>query len=421
MPALARHLGLWALIIYGIGDILGAGIYALVGKVIGTAGNFAWVSFVLAASVAILTGLSYAELSARYPVAAGAAAFVRRAFSGKLIATLIGVLVLSTGLVSAATVTVAFSGYLAQLTPINPLLAQWLLVTAISLLNFRGIRESSNVNLVFTAIELSGLIAVILVGASLVDASAIPRLWQNAAQLDALPILTGVTLAFFAYVGFEDLCNLAEECKHPARDLPRAIVTAIIVTTAVYLLVTALLIITIPEAAIADSATPLLLVFERAGMTWVFGAFSVVAMIAITNTGLINLIMASRLLYGMSREGLLPVFISRIHAGRQTPWVGVVIGYVLVLVLVFTGGLKILAQTSSFLILLTFCLVHVSLIRIQRRKESHTGMRFPTIVPIIGACACAGLLCIYPAAVYLRSLIVIGIGVAVWLVQRGRR
>lgn len=420
MPTLARHLGLWALIVYGIGDILGAGIYALVGKVIGTAGNFAWVSFVLAAGVAILTGLSYAELSARYPVAAGAAAFVRRAFSGTLIATLIGVLVLSTGLVSAATVTVAFSGYLAQLTPINPQLAQWLLVTAISLLNFRGIRESSNVNLVFTAIELSGLIAVIVVGLTLVDAGATARLWQNAAQFDALPILTGVTLAFFAYVGFEDLCNLAEECKNPARDLPRAIVTAILVTTVVYLLVTALLIITIPEAAIASSTTPLLLVFERAGMTWVLGAFSIVAMIAITNTGLINLIMASRLLYGMSSEGLLPPFISRIHAGRKTPWVGVVIGYALVLGLVFTGGLKILAQTSSFLILLTFCLVHVSLIRIQRRKESHTGMRFPMIVPIVGACACVGLLCIYPFAVYLRSLIVIGIGVAVWMVQRGR-
>ncbi|MCC6271962.1 MAG: amino acid permease, partial [Deltaproteobacteria bacterium] len=257
-PTLARRLGFFALIVYGIGDILGAGIYALVGKVIGISGAAAWATFLIAALAAVLTGLSYAELSARFPVAGGAAAFVRRAFPGKLPATLIGVFVLGTGLVSAATVTTAFAGYLQQLIPFPEWPAQLLLVAGMSFLSFWGIQESSRVNFVLTAVEVGGLIAVIALGLAMMSGGAVQNFAAAArADFEWSAVLGGVTIAFYAYIGFEDLSNLAEEAKDPKRDLPRAILIAISVSTVVYILVTLALLIHVPKAEIAASKTPL--------------------------------------------------------------------------------------------------------------------------------------------------------------------
>lgn len=420
---LARRLGFAALIIYGIGDILGAGIYALVGKVIGLAGPGAWLTFVMSAVVAIITGLSYAELTARYPVSAGAAAFVRRAFPGRFIATVTGVIVLGTGLASAATVTVAFSHYLQGIMPIPAPLAQVILIGGISFLSFWGIHESSQVNIFLTFVEVSGLLAVILVGASLITGTSWDQFLQTSQTGIHFPaVLSGVTIAFYAYIGFEDLANLAEECINPKRDLPRAILIAISVTTVVYLLVTLVLQITIPETIIAASDTPLLLVFEKAGMGWMLKYFSIVAILAITNTGLINLIMASRLMYGMAHEGLLPKPIGKVHHRRRTPWVGVLIALIGVLLLVFTGGLKVLAQTTSLLIIVVFLMVHLSLIQIKSRLNiPHDGIQFPILFPILGALSCLVILSQFPAAAYLRSLLVVGIGVFLWGVQFKRK
>lgn len=418
MGALARRLGFAALLFYGVGDILGAGIYALVGKVIGQAGSGAWLTFVLSAIVAILTGLSYAELTARYPVAAGAAAFVRHAFPGKFVATITGVLVGGTGLVSASTVTTAFSGYLHTLVPIPEELAQFFLITGMSFLSFWGIRESSRVNIVLTIIEFSGLLFVIFVGVTLFKPDLIQNFWeQTQTEMDILHVLKGMTIAFFAYIGFEDLCNLAEECKNPTKDLPRAIIIAISIATIIYLSVTLVLQITVAPDLIAISKTPLLLVFQNAGMEWVLRYFSIIAILAISNTGLINLIMSSRLMYGMANESLLPPLFNRVHPKRQTPWVGVFVAYLLVLILVYTGSVKVLAQTSSFLILIVFFWVHLSLIRIKIKKESHTGIRFPIIFPILGGLLCLGLMFFFPKEAYLRGLILPAIAILIWLVQ----
>lgn len=418
MQTLARRLGFISLLLYGIGDILGAGIYALVGRVIGQAGSAAWISFLIAALAALLTGFSYAEMTRRYPVAGGAAIFVRRALPGKLIATLIGVLVLGTGIVSAATVTVAFSGYLSTLVPLPATAGRLLVLGFISSLSFWGIRESARVNALFTAVEFTGLLAVIVVGFSLITTDP-ERSWERLVPeaIDLSPIFAGTTIAFFAFIGFEDLCNLAEEAKNPSRDLPRAILSAICVTTVVYLLVTLVLMATVSRQEISGSETPLLLVFQKAGLKNITALFSLVALLAITNTGLANLIMASRLLYGMSKEDLLPSSLSLVHEGRKTPWVGVVVSGLLVLILVFTGSVRVLAQTTSLLILLVFVMVHLSLIIVIRRDRSAArGLVFP----IVGASVCFVLLFHFPGEVYLRALILPAAGILVWFWHRPR-
>lgn len=418
MSSLARKLGLTALIFYGIGDILGAGIYALVGKVVGIAGLNAWATFIVAALVAIFTGFSYAELSARYPVAGGAAAFVKRAFPGRLWATLIGVVVLGTGLVSAATVTVAFSNYLGELFSVPKFAAQTFLIFAMSAISFWGISESSRVNMVLTVVEVAGLIGVIVAGAQAMDAVKWTSFVASASRdFDAWKIVMGVSVAFYAYIGFEDLSNLAEEAKKPERDVPRAILIAIFFSTIVYILVTLALVIHIPKEAISQAERPLLLVFERDGFRWIIKYFAIIALMAITNTGLINLIMASRLMYGMAQDKLLPDAFRQIHQGRKTPWVGIIIAGFSVLLLVFTGSLKTLAQTTSFLIVAVFFFVHLSLIKVKWNRESHEGIGFHLVFPIVGAMLCLALGFTFPWDVYLRSLILIALGFTVWALQ----
>ena len=420
MSKLARRLGFLSLAIYGVGDILGAGIYALVGKVVGAAGSGAWLTFLVAALVAGLTGLSYAELTARFPVAGGAAAFVGRAFPGRFAGTMIGVLVLGTGLVSASTVTVAFGDYLQQILPaFPPILGRVLLVAAMSFLSFWGIQESVRVNAVLTSVEVGGLIAVIVAGCLGLGSQDLGAFAQRLLHDWTLPgVIGGITVAFYAYIGFEDLSNLAEESKEPARDLPRAILIALAFATLLYISVALVLLLHVPKEAIGESKTPLLLVFEAVGWKKVPEYFAIVAILAIANTGLVNLIMASRLFYGMSEEKLLPPFFGKVHAKRSTPWIGVLASAGIVLLLVLTGSLKILAQTTSLLILRVFFFVHLSLLKVKKRKEPHKGMVVPWLCPILGALSCLALVFTFPGEVFLRSLILLGLGLLVWVAQR---
>lgn len=416
---LLRHLGFFSLIVYGLGDILGAGIYSLVGKVVGIAGPQAWMSFVLAAVTALITGLSYAECAARFPVAAGAAAFVKRAFNNNLLGTVMGVVVLGTGLASAATITVAFTGYFTKIWALPPVVVHIIFVVALSFLSFWGILLSSRVNMLLTLVEFSGLVAVIVVGFKLVDVSSLSTFWQNSVHGGNLSaVLTGVTVAFFAYIGFEDLCNLASEAKDPAKDIPRAILIGIIVSTILYLLVTIVLQLSVPAAKIATSEVPLLLIFEQAGLLFVVHSFAFIAMLAVGNTGLANAIMASRLLYGMTEEGLLPAYVGKVHTRRHTPWVAILITALSIYLLVFTGGLKELAQTTSLLIFLVFFAVHVSLFFIKWRHVSHDGFKIPIIIPVIGGALCLMTIFRYPAGVYARTIIILCVGIFLWACQR---
>jgi len=421
---LARTLGPLAITLYAVGDILGAGIYALVGKVVGVAGAAAWLSFGVAALLAVFTGFTYAELSSRHPVAAGAAAYARRAFAHPLVAFLVGTFVLASGISSAATVSLAFAGYLEPFFTVPPQLGSVALLALMSFVSFRGIRESSNVNVVLTIAEVSGLLLVLVAGFWF--ASGLPvevQVERVTPDASLAAVLSGATLAFYAYIGFEDTANVAEEVRDASRVLPRAILTAIGVSCLVYVGITIAALLTLPVAELASSSAPLLDVLRAAGIEPPGGAFSIVALFAICNTGLLNLIMASRLTYGMAREGLLPAALARIHPVRATPWVAVLVAFALAVSLALSGGVQILAQTTSLLLLCVFSVLHVGLLRIKRREPSPGAgiFRTPIWTPVVGLVLCLVLAVQFPPGAYLRAVGVLVVGGLLYLGLVARR
>lgn len=418
---LERRLGLGAVTFYAIGDILGAGIYALVGKVIGTAGGSAWIAFGIAALLALVTGLTYAELCSRHPHAAGAAAYVQRAFRQRVPAFVVGMLVLVSGITSAAAVAHAFVGYLRELVSVPLLVTSVGLLGLMSLVSYWGIEESARVNLVLTLVELSGLLLVIGVGAWFAARHGGGELAARVRpDAGAAAVLSASTLAFYAFIGFEDTVHVAEEVREPERVMPRAILIAIGVTSLVYLLVILAALRLASPAELGASKAPLLDALAAAGIAVPGGAFAIVALLAIGNTGLLNLIMASRLTYGMAREGLLPAPLARVHPRRRTPWVSVLLAFVLAAALAATGGVRVLAETTSLLLVLVFLSLHASLL-VLRRREPEAPFRAPRPIPWAGLGLCVLLLLRYSGAAYLRASVVVAVALGVYLVLGGGR
>ncbi len=421
-PILARRLGLGALVLIGVGDILGAGIYALVGKVVGIAGPGAWISFLISAALAAATGLSYAELSSRIPKSAGAAAYAAAAFKQPIVAFLVGFLVLASGLTSTATVALAFWGYLELLFPMPQLMAAIALILILTAVAWRGIAASAGTNNVLTLLETTGILIIIGVGFSLAARMHASDLFSRLAPTPELtPLITGATLAFYAFIGFEDLANLAEEAKDPQRDLPRAILIAVAFTTVLYLAVIVVVLWVIPLQQSATSTRPLLDVLAAAGTPLPAAGFAVLAICAITNTGLANFVMVSRLLYGMAAQGLVPRALGRVHPVHQTPWVSVLVAAGLTLLLVVTGGTRLLAQTTSLLLVIVFSMVHVSLIRVRRLNGRESApFRVPRFVPWTGLLVSALLMFHFPADVFLRAGVILLVGGGLYLVFRSK-
>lgn len=421
--ALKRTLGPVAITLYAVGDILGAGIYALVGKVVGVAGTAAWLSFGVAALLAVFTGFTYAELSSRHPVAAGAAAYARRAFPHPAVAFLVGTFVLASGITSAATVSLAFAGYLEPFFTVPPVAGSVALLGLMSFVSYRGIQESSNVNVVLTVAETAGLLLVLVVGFWF--ASGLPaevQLERVTPDASLAAVLSGATLAFYSYIGFEDTANVAEEVRDASRVLPRAILTAIGVSCLAYVGITVAALLTLPVEQLASSPAPLLDVLRAAGVEPPMGAFSIVALLAICNTGLLNLIMASRLTYGMAREGLLPAPLARVHPVRATPWVAVLLAFALAVTLAVSGGVQILAQTTSLLLLCVFSVLHVGLLRLKRNEPRPEPGIFQTAIwtPVVGLVLCVVLAGQFPPGAYLRAFGVLVLGGLLYL-GLGRR
>jgi amino acid transporter len=417
---LRATLTLPALAAYAIGDILGAGIYALVGKVAAVCGPALWVAFVVSAVVALLTGFAYAELASRFPRSAGAALYCRRGFRHPLPAFVVGIFVLMSGLNSAAAVSRALIGYVHEFVAAPEIAVSLTFLVAVSCLNFWGIEESSRVNVVLTALEVTGLLLVIVAGVvaarSLSGAEAFGRLAVGPGELRN--VLPATTIAFFAFIGFEDVANVVEEARDPRRALPRAIVIAIVFTTIVYVAVGIAALLAVPVATLADSAAPLAAVVEASGIPIPGRLFAAIAIVAIANTGLLNLIMAARLSYGMAREGLLPAILGEVHAVRRTPSVAVALVFGLTALLSLTGGVQVLAQSTSALLVIVFLLVHVSLVLVKRRERAAPADAFtvPAAVPVAGAASCLWLLAQYPTEVYARAAAVAVVALALYVI-----
>lgn len=437
-PELRRTIGRTVLLLFVVGDILGAGIYALTGTVAEQVGGAIWLPFLLAFALATLTATAYAELVARYPKAAGAALYANRAFRRPFLTFLVAFAVMMSGITSASAAARAFGGdYLAELLPfgVPTLVAAWVFLGLITVVNVLGVSESVRVNVVLTLVEASGLLVIIGIGVwALAHGDGDP---SRALDLHTdgpawMGVLGGTALAFYALLGFEDSVNLAEEARHPRRDFPRALFGGLAVAGAIYLAVAFTASMLVETDVLVGSTGPLLEVVRVAGLAFPPWLFALIALLAVMNTALINMMMASRLVYGMSREGIVPAALGRVHSRRRTPVVAIAFTVVLALTLTATGDLGGLADTTVLLLLLVFAVVNVAVLVLRRRPadDDETGtvdgdrersFRAPTWAPVVGAVVSlvlASPLTGREGAVYLRAAVLLGIGVVLYVVNR---
>jgi basic amino acid/polyamine antiporter, APA family len=368
---LRRALSLPLATFYGLGNILGAGIYVLIGKVVGEAGLFAPLSFLLAALLASLTAFTYAELSARFPLSAGEAVYVQEGLGIRRLSFVVGILIVLAGIVSAATIMKGFAGYLQVFVPVPAGIAIALMVILMGGLAAWGIAESVVAAALVTVVETAGLLLIIGIAApGMVTLGALAAELPPLAGTAVLPgILMGAFLAFYAFIGFEDMVNVAEEVRQPERNLPRAILLALLVSSVLYLLVSLVAITALPADRLAAADAPLAVLYES-----VTGRepllITLISMLAVVNGALIQIIMASRVCYGMARQRWLPACFGRVYPRTQTPVVATLTVAVLVLLAALWFPIEALAKATSFFLLIVFALVNFSLWRLKRHSAT---------------------------------------------------
>ena len=428
---LKRAIGPGLLLLFIVGDVLGTGIYALTGKVAEEVGGIVWLPFLVAFVVAAMTACSYLELVTKYPRAAGAALYAEKAFGIHFVTFLVAFAVMSSGLTSSSTAARAFAenfstGFGLELGAWAVTLIGLAFVGVIALINLRGVGESVMVNAVFTCIELTGLIIIVAIGMMVFGAGEadIGKAFDFSQSEEGIfwPVIAGTTLAFFAMVGFEDSVNMAEETKRPSRTFPKVLFAGLAIAALLYLIVSIVAISIVPVEELAEGDTPLLKVVETGAPAfppWVFG---LITMIAVGNSALINLLMASRLVYGMSEEGVLPRVLGRVNSSRQTPATAILFTSLLAAGLVtFVGAVPELGGTTALLLLAVFTVVNVAVLVLRRDKVEHEHFKSPTAVSVAGALSCAFLVGPWTGrdpAQYAISAVLIGIGVTLWLVTR---
>ena len=410
MSELKRHMGLFHLTMYGVGLILGAGIYVLIGEATAFAGNSVWISFLFGIIIAMFAGLSYAELTALFPKAAAEYTFVKHAFKNNFLAFIIGWLTAITSMITAATVSLGFGGYLAQFVNLPITISAVLLIGGLSIVNFIGIKESTWANTIFAIVTAGGLVLIIFLGMT----------YETTEQIDYFEMphgTTGIILAFvlifFAFIGFEDMANVAEEVKRPKKTLPRAIILSIIITAAIYILVSLSSVRILNWDDLSQSAAPLADVATKGlgiegGIT-----MSAIALFATASTVLITLVAGARILYGMAKSGSLPSIFSRVHSKTGTPWVAVIGIFVTSVTFAFIGDIVIVANIVVFAIVITFAMINLSVILLRYvRPDEIRPFRVPLnvgkfpILPLFGF-----VITVYMALQFELEIILAGVGI----------
>ena len=382
--ALRRSIGLPLLTLYGLGTILGAGIYVLIGEIAAVAGTAAPAAFVLAAVLAGLTAFSFAELSGRIPQSAGEAAYAQAAFGSARLAVLVGLAVIVVGTVSAATMLRGFVGYLEVFVSVPEAPVIVLTVLVLSAIAVWGIGESLLAAAAVTVVEVGGLIFVLFVARDALGElpSRWPTLLPSPNLAGLLGVLSGAFLAFYAFIGFEDMVNIAEEVKEPERTLPRGIVLALVISTVLYFAVATVAILAVPVAELAGSTAPLAVIVESRGLPPEIIAG--ISLLAVLNGALVQIIMASRVLYGLASQNLLWRGFAYVHPRTRTPAVGTAAVGLALLVLALAFSLGGLARATSFIALGSFALVNASLWRIKQRDPARPAFAIPLAVPVLG-------------------------------------
>ena len=420
--ALKRELGLLELTFYGIGIILGAGIYALVGEAAGLAGNGIWLAFGLAALVSAFTGLSYAELSSYYSKSSAEYDYVEQAFKKKMVSFIIAWLIIVSGFVSAAAVATGFANYFNSLfVSYPPLLIALVLVFLLSIFNLAGIKTSARLNILFTLIEIFGLLIIIFLSIPFMINSHVNYFdFSKGFQ----GVLSASALIFFAYIGFEAIAKLGEESKNPVKDLPKALVISIIITTILYVVLGAAIINVLSPEELSMTKAPMAAVAERATGSADMGlVLAVIALFSTLNTVLIMLIANSRIMYGMAEEKVLPAIFSKEHYITKAPWFAILFTMILTMIFVLPGDITFIANTSNFATFLVFAAVNASLIWLRLKKKNYNPSfkiplnigRFP-VIAFLGLLSNLAMLSILINDYYvlLTSIILIIIGIVLF-------
>ncbi|MGW8794288.1 APC family permease [Streptomyces althioticus] len=422
--ALKRALTTPLLYFFILGDVLGAGVYVLVGQVAADAGGAVWVPLVVALLLALLTAASYAELATKYPRAGGASHYATRAF-GPFAGFVAGFCMLAAGIVSVAALARGFGGdYLSAFVTLPVALVAVVFLALLALVNARGIKESTRANVVATVVEVGGLAVVVVLGAWLLlrgdgDLGRLTDL-GTPEKGAAAAVLSGSVLAYYSFVGFETSVNVAEETRNPRRSYPRALFGALATAGAVYVLVGLAASAAVPTAQLAGSSGPLLEVVKEAG-----GVppklFSAIALVAVANGALLTGIMSSRLAYGMAKDGLLPGALTKVLPGRRTPWAAIAVTTGLAMLLALTGSVATLASTLVLLLLIVFLLVNTAVLVLRRDPGETDHFRTSVVLPVLGIASCVLLATQIEAAVWLRGLTIVAVGAVLAAISVARR
>jgi basic amino acid/polyamine antiporter, APA family len=396
-------------------------------------GGVVWLPFVVAFVVALLTAFSYLELVTKYPRAAGAALYTHKAFGIHFLTFLVAFAVMSSGITSASTASRAFaanfsSAFGFDFGAYGVTLVALCFIALVGVINFRGVTESVMTNVLLTVVELTGLLIIIAIGLWAISAGQgdISRAWdfQPAGDRGVFwSVIGATTLAFFAMVGFEDSVNMAEECKEPSRMFPKVLLSGLVITGVIYVLVSISAIALVPAAELGEGDTPLLKVVQAGAPAFPLGIFGIITMFAVANSALINMMMASRLIYGMSREAVLPASLGKVHATRRTPFVAILFTTALAFALItFAGSVPALGGTTALLLLCVFTVVNVAVLVLRKDKVEHQHFRTPTILPVLGAISCAFLAGPWTGrdpVQYLIAACLLALGVVLWLATVG--
>jgi amino acid transporter len=426
------------LFFYTLGDVLGSGIYVLIGLVAAAVGGAFWLAFALGVTVAAITGSAYAELVTKYPQAAGAALYVKKAFGSRALTFLVTVAFLAASFAATGSLATGFASYFATVWDGPPaLLVSLVFLLALVVVNFIGITESVVMNMLMTFVEVAGLVIVVVIGIWYIaqgnaDFGVLADI--SVSGNPALAVLAGIAFSFFAMTGFENTANVAEETIDPHRAFPRSLVGGMVVAGTVYVLVSMAAALTVPTDVLADSDAALLevvragiLPFSTDVMTTLF---SVIALVAITNTTLVTIVTQPRILYGMAREDVVPGVFARIHATRRSPWVGLLFSGAVVAALLVTGSIVVsaggldlvntLALVTVNLLLAIYALVIVACLKLRGQDEHEHTYRANTPLLVVGL---VGNLAILGFSIYddPSSLIwcsgLVAIGVVLFLVE----
>ncbi len=444
-PELKRVMGPKLLLLFIVGDILGTGVYALTGQVAAEVGGAAWLPFLVAFGVALLTAFSYLELVTKYPQAAGAALYVHKAFGVHFFTFIVAFTVMCSGITSASTASRAFASNLAvgvnwEASNTQIMFMALAFMAMVMAINFRGVSESVKTNVVLTLVELSGLVMVILVGFYAMaggdaDFSRVIAFDTPDDKNVFIAITTATSLAFFAMVGFEDSVNMAEECHNPSKIFPKMMLTGLGITAVIYVLVSVCAVALVPVGDLAATDTPLVLVVERGAPDIpISDILPFISMFAVANSALINMMMASRLLYGLAKQDVLPRSLAKVSPNSRAPYIGIAFSTLLALGLIWYVASRAesdivlnLASTTALLLLGVFAVVNISCM-VLRRDGRDSRFRSPGPTPVLAAALCLFLVGPWvdrDAIVYqiAGGLLVIGIVLwaLTWLTNRGIR